>query len=353
MKPRYAIVIALLTISVSATAQVPSVASRTLAIVNGEVITESQVTAIAASDLATLESKKAESPATYERDRLVILHAALDSIIEDKLVAAEAARDKVTKEQVIFAEVESNVPTPSPEEVEAFYQANKSQITIPHDQAIPRVKQYMMDQARRHYRDAMVYMLKKQFPVKILLDPVRTDVTTAGHPSQGPETAPVTIVEFSDFQCPFCGGLFPTLKAIEKNYPDKVRLVYRQFPLTNIHPFAQKAAEASLCANDQKRFWEFHDSMFGDQAHLAVDDLKKRAVDLKLNTAEFNSCLDTGAKVSTVKKDIDEGTQAGANSTPSMFINGRFLSGNQPYADIREIIEDELQRQSQAKSGGK
>ena len=351
MKPRYAIVIALMSFAISAMAQIPS-ASRTAALVNGEAITEAQVSAAAATDLATLEAKKAESPGTYERDKLVIMHAALDSIIEDKLVAAEAARDRVTKEQVIYSEIESNVPTPSPEEVEAFYQANKSQITIPHDQAIPRVKQYMMDQARKHYRDAMVYMLKKQFPVKILLDPVRTNIATAGYPSQGPDTAAVTIVEFWDFQCPFCGGLFPTLKAIEKAYPDKVRLVYRQFPLTSIHPFAQKAAEASLCANDQKRFWEFHDSMFSDQMHLTVDDLKKRAVDLKLNTTEFNSCLDTGAKVSAVKKDIEEGTKAGANSTPSMFINGRFLSGNQPYADIREIIEDELQRQSQAKAGG-
>jgi protein-disulfide isomerase len=349
MKPRYAILIACLTIAVSVTGQVPS---KTLALVNGEVITEAQVNAAAASDLAALESKKAESPTTYERDKLVILHEALDSLIEDKLVVAEAARDRVTKDQVLYSEIDSNVPTPSPEEVEAFYQANKSQITIPHDQAIPRVKQYMMDQARKHYRDAMVYMLKKQFPVKVLLDPIRTNIATAGYPSQGPEAAPVTIVEFSDFQCPFCGGLFPTLKVIEKNYPDKVRLVYRQFPLTNIHPFAQKAAEASLCANDQKRFWEFHDSMFGDQMHLTVDDLKKRAVDLKLNTAEFNSCLDSGSKSGVVKWDIDEGTKAGVSSTPSMFINGRLLSGNQPYADIREIIEDELQRQSQAKSGG-
>ena len=347
MKPRYAVAIVLLAYAVSAAAQVPS---KTLALVNGEAITESQVTTLAATELAALEAKKAQSPSTYERDRLVILHAALDSIIEDKLVAAEAARDKVTKQQVLYSEIESNVPEPSPEEVEAFYQANKAQITIPHDQAIPRVKQYMMDQARKRYRDQMVYMLKKQFPVKILLDPVRTDIATAGYPSQGPETAAVTIVEFSDFQCPFCGGLFPTLKAIEKTYPDKVRLVYRQFPLTSIHPFAQKAAEASLCANDQKRFWEFHDSMFGDQMHLTVDDLKKRAVDLKLNTAEFNTCLDSGAKVSAVKKDIDEGSKAGAASTPTMFINGRFISGNQPYADIREIIEDELQRQ--AKAGG-
>jgi protein-disulfide isomerase len=211
----------------------------------------------------------------------------------------------------------------------------------------------MIDQARSYYRSAMVEMLKKQFPVKIFLDPVRTEVATAGFPSQGPDHAAVTIVEFADFQCPFCGGLFPTLKSVEKNYPDTVRIVYRQFPLTSIHPFAQKAAEASLCANDQNRFWEFHDSMFGNQEHLAVDDLKKRAVDLKLDTSSFNACLDSGAKAIAIKKDIDDGSQAGVSGTPAMFINGRYLSGNQPYADIRDVIDDELQRQSQAQQGGK
>src|SRR6185503_20238629 len=102
-------------------------------------------------------------------------------------------------------------------------------------------------------------------------------LTTAGFPSKGPAAAPVTIVEFSDFECPYCGGLFPTLKAVEKNYAGQVRFVYRQFPLTNVHPHAQKAAEASLCANEQQRFWEFHDSMFGNQQALTVDDLKRRA----------------------------------------------------------------------------
>jgi protein-disulfide isomerase len=211
---------------------------------------------------------------------------------------------------------------------------------------MPQVKQYMIDQMRNRYRRAMVDMLKKQFPVKIFLDPVRTAVATAGYPSRGPDSAAVTIVEFSDFQCPYCGGLFPTLKVIEKNYPDQVRLVYRQYPLTSIHPFAQKAAEASLCANDQNRFWEFHDSLFGDQEHLDVPDLKKRAADLKLDTAKFNACLDSGAKVSAIKQDIDEGNKDGVTSTPTMFINGRLLSGNQPYNEIRDVIDDELQRRS-------
>src|SRR5262249_53354837 len=146
--------------------------------------------------------------------------------------------------------------------------------------------------------------------------------------------------------CPYCGGLYPTLKAIERNYGEKVRVVYRQFPLTNMHAFAQKAAEASLCANDQNRFWEFHDSMFENQSHLTFDDLKKRAVDFKLDTAAFDKCIDSDAKAAAVKKDMDEGRAAGVSSTPTIFINGRQLSGSQPYGDIREVIEDELQRQT-------
>jgi Skp family chaperone for outer membrane proteins len=159
--------------------------SKPFATVNGETITEAQVMKAAAADLAELEAKKAQSPATYDRDKLVILHNALDDIIEDKLISAAAARDKTTKEQIIFAEIDSNVATPSAEEVEEFYQANKSRISAPHDQALPLVKQYMIDQQRNQYRNALDYALKKQFPVKVLLDPVRTDIATAGYPSHG------------------------------------------------------------------------------------------------------------------------------------------------------------------------
>ncbi len=319
--------------------------SKTLATVNGQAIPENQVTQAAASDLKPLDARKSSlSPEDYERQKLIILHKALDTIIEDKLVEAEAARDQTSKQQILEAEIESNIAIPTPEEVEEFYQQNKAQISIPHDQAIPQVKQYMIDQQRKHYRESMVYGLKKQFPVKVFLDPVRTPIATAGYPTRGSASAPVTIVEFADFQCPFCGGLFPTLQAVEKNYADKVRMVYRQFPLTSLHPYAQKAAEASLCANDQKRFWEFHDSMFGNQEKLTVDDLRKRADEFRMDTAAFNQCLDSGAKQDAVKKDSEEGRAAGVTSTPTMFINGRQLSGNQPYSDIRAVIEDELQR---------
>jgi protein-disulfide isomerase len=176
--------------------------------------------------------------------------------------------------------------------------------------------------------------------------PERTEIATAGYPARGPATAPVTIVEFSDFECPFCGRLFPTLKIVERIYLERVRIVYRQFPLRRIHPLAQKAAEASLCANEQGRFWEMHDSLFSDQEHLTIDALKARAVTLKLDRAAFNTCLDSGKQVAAIDKDVAEGTKAGVTGTPAMFINGRMLVGAQPFATIQAIIEEELNKKN-------
>jgi protein-disulfide isomerase len=207
----------------------------------------------------------------------------------------------------------------------------------------------MIDASRKRYRDMLVSNMRRNFKVVTFLDPLRTDIVTTGYPSRGPANAPVTIVEFADFECPYCGGLYPTLKLVEKNYPDKVRLVYRQFPLPNNHPHAQKAAEASLCANDQKKFWEFYDALFTDQSKLDVPSLKQRAQSLGLNTATFNTCLDSGKQAGAVAKDKEDARKAGVSSTPTMFINGRILSGNRPYTEIRDVIEDELQRAASKK----
>jgi len=320
--------------------------SKTTAVVNGEIITEEQVTQAAGADLQKLETHRPQAEATYAQEKLQIMHKALDSIVEDKLFAAEAAKQKITKEELIQNEIESNIEVPSDEEVAAFYETNRDRIPLPREQALPQVRQYLIEQSRRQFREPLIRRLKREYGVKSYLDPLRTEVATAGYPSRGAERAPVTIVEFSDFECPFCGGLFPTLKAVERNYSGKVRIVYRQFPLTNVHPHAQKAAEASLCASEQQRFWEFHDSLFGNQQELTVDALKRRAVELKLNTASFNACLDSGKQAGAVKKDVEEGSKAGVTGTPALFINGRLLSGNQPYAEIRDLIEDELQRSS-------
>ena len=341
MRIRFSLVTFALLAMVSAAAAQSG--SKTLAIVNGESVTEQQVTEAAAADLAKLEANRPQSEPAYAREKLQIMWKVLDALVEDKLVAAEAASLNMTKGELISVEIESNVPTPSPEEVDAFYEANKAQIPFQKAEALPQVRRYLIDQSRVRLRQSLIQRLKQQYKVTTYLDPARVDVVTAGHPSRGPANAPVTLVEFADFECPFCGGLFPTLKLIEESYADKLRIVYRQFPLTTIHPHAQKAAEASLCANEQQKFWEYHDSLFRNQQDLTVEALKRRAVDMKMDAAAFNSCLDSGRQADAIRKDKAEGGQVGVGGTPTVFINGRLLTAAS-YANIKQLIDDELQR---------
>jgi len=300
--------------------------SKPAAIVNGQTITEAQVAKAAGSQ------------------RPAAMWKALNAIIEDKLLSAEAANIGRTKEELVQIEVDSDLPQPADQLVETFYEYNKTRFPGPRAKAIEDVRRYIFDRTRRGMYDAMIRRLSKQYGVKTFMEPLRADIVTTAYPSHGPAAAPITIVEFSDFECPYCSALLPTIKNIEKNYADKVRIVYRQFPLPWVHPHAQRAAEASLCANDQHKFWEYHDALFGNQKDLSIDGLKRRAAELKLDTAAFNACLDSGKQVDAVRKDVDEGYKVGVSGTPTVFINGRMVYGTQAYADLKEVIDDELQR---------
>jgi protein-disulfide isomerase len=154
----------------------------------------------------------------------------------------------------------------------------------------------------------------------------------------------VTLVEFSDFQCPFCARFAPTLERILDAYPGQVRLVYRHMPIPSLHPHAQRAAEASLCADEQGAFWEMHDAMFADQRALGADDLKRTARSLGLVGARFDECLDAGVYTERVSADTRVGHELGIQGTPALFINGRFLSGAQPYEIVARMIDEELDR---------
>ena len=340
------IVFALLALSTAAAAQS---GSKRLGVVNGQAITEDEVSKAAAKDLDNVELKRLQNEANYRREKQDALEKAFNALMEEKVLDAEAAKRKISKEALVQQEVDGNVKAPTTEEIEKFYEENKARIPVSREQAIPQIGPYLMDQRRDAAFAALITRLKKDYGVTSYLEPLRTEIPTAGFPTLGPASAPITIVEFSDFECPYCGGLFPTLKEIEKKYADKIRVVYRQYPLASLHPHAQKAAEASLCADEQKRFWDFHDSLFGNQQDLTVDSLKRRAVELKLDAPAFNTCLDSGKHAETIKKDIVEGSRAGVSGTPAIFINGRLLSGNQPYTSIAQVIEDELQRKSGAK----
>jgi protein-disulfide isomerase len=161
-------------------------------------------------------------------------------------------------------------------------------------------------------------------------------------PARGPETAPVTIVEFSDFQCPFCSRVVPTIKKIHETYGDKVRIVFRDLPLPQLHPNAIKAAEAAQCANEQGKFWDMHDKLFANQGALGVPELKKYAAELGLKSDVFDQCLDSGKAEANWKKDSEDAQKYGLTGTPGFFVNGRMIGGAQPYETFAQMIDEEL-----------
>jgi len=159
-------------------------------------------------------------------------------------------------------------------------------------------------------------------------------------PFLGPADAPVTIIEFGDYQCPFCGLFYDeTLPQIQATYAGQVRFVYRDFPLTSIHLNAQKAAEASECADDQGRFWEYHALLWANQQALDVADLKAYAGELGLDTAAFDDCLDSGENAQEVQKDSSDAVGYGVTGTPWFFINDVPLPGAQPFSAFQAIID--------------
>lgn len=160
----------------------------------------------------------------------------------------------------------------------------------------------------------------------------------------GNKDAKVKLVVYSDFQCPFCGRAYPILMKVVKDYGDKISFEFKQFPLSSIHPFAQKAAEASECAAEQNKFWEFHNKDFENQQSLSLSELKVWAGEIGLNTETFNSCLDSGKYASKVQVDLQAGEKLGVNGTPTTFINGQSVVGAQPYEAFKAIIDAELKK---------
>jgi protein-disulfide isomerase len=189
--------------------------------------------------------------------------------------------------------------------------------------------------------------LRQRYNVAIALEAPKVNVSTDNDPVRGAKDAKVTIIEFSDFECPYCRRVQPALKRLLEEYDGRVRLVFRDFPL-NIHKNAQKAAEAAQCAAEQDKFWPYHDKLFEATA-LSPDDLKKYAGELELDTDKFNACLDAGQYAQEVADDMKDGQEAGVNSTPSFFINGQPLSGAVPYERFQEIVDAALDQNQSAK----
>jgi len=318
--------------------------SEVLATVNGENVTLGDVREQSAAQLEQVEAQLVQCRTNYDRNRFQVLEQGVKQVIENQLLDAEAEKRGISRDDLVAAEVDGTIAELTEAETQAWYEENKARLRGTYESLAPQIKDYLQRQRQQEAHDAFINSLKEGVKVSYRLDPPRTEVEADG-PAKGPDNAPVTIVEFSDFQCPFCSRVNPTLAQVRETYGDKVRIVFRHFPLS-IHPNAPKAAEASLCAEDQGKFWQMHDLMFEEQQQLAVADLKAKAERLELDTEAFNECLDSGKYTDKVQEDMQDGQRAGVTGTPAMFVNGRLVSGAVPFEQVAEVIDSELQRAS-------
>lgn len=274
----------------------------------------------------------------YQNRRNMLGQVMGDILIEE---AAKAAGMPV--EAYVKRETATLAKPVSDDELAKFYEQNKDRAqgrTL--DELRGPMKAFMESDRALQARAQLVEALEKKAAVKIMLAPPRYAVAVGqDDPVRGNAAAGVTIIEFSDFQCPFCARVNPTLAKIRETYGDKVKIIWKDFPLPN-HPQAPKAAEAAHCAAEQGKYWEMHDVMFANQRGLEVAGLKQSAAGLGLDTAKFNRCLDSGQYASKVAAGAAQGDKLGVNSTPTLYINGRPVIGAQPFEVFKSAIDEEL-----------
>jgi protein-disulfide isomerase len=280
---------------------------------------------------------------------------ALDRLINDYLLTQAAKQAHVTPDAYLRSQIHSKKITEA--DAKKFYNGNKDRFgKTSFDQVKIRLIVALQQQEDSQQIDQALAKLRASQNVKIALEAPRVAVVSTGHPSLGAKDAPITMVEFGDFQCPFCRASENSVKEVRAKYGDKVRVVYMDFPL-GIHAHAMDAANAARCAGEQDKFWQYHDAMFADQSKLAPADLKASGAKLGLDAKKFGACLDKAKYQPQIQQDMAEATKLGVTGTPTFFINGREITGVQPAQKFEDIIDDEMakaehpaaQRQASAK----
>jgi len=293
------------------------------------------------SDQELLDALGSQQLMQLRNEQYEIESKTLENLIRLKVVQAEATRRGMTPEALVAQEVDSQIADPADAEVEAFFWGqNRPGVRFEDvkEQFRSALKTLKVQKARTIYADR----LRATIDVRVMLRPPSIDVAYDSARVKGKPDAPVTIVEFSDFQCPFCKQAEATLQSVLAKYGDKVKLAFMDFPLREIHPRAQAAAEAARCAGDQGKFWEYHDLLYADQTKLDPASLVAGAHTLKLDQASFQACLDGGTFKAMIDADLAAGQKVGVAGTPGFFINGVFLSGSQPQAEFEKVIDTQL-----------
>jgi protein-disulfide isomerase len=315
------------------------------AYVGDDPITVQEIDELLAGELLKLRQQE------YELRR-----RAVDRIVADRLFTREAASREMTVDELFEAEIAVKTPDPSDGEVEQFYEENKNRYQQLRGKSFEESKEMIRAQIRQQNglarQTAFLDQLRASVAVRYLFDPPRVALTVPeGEPSIGPENAPVTIVEFSDFQCGYCRRVHPTVEQVLAEYGDKVRFVYRDFAL-DFHPRAAPAAKAARCAGDQGKYWEYHNNLFQRPGTLDDGDLMQRATDLGLDQAAFTACYESDRYDAAIQAGLEDGQSVGVTGTPTFFINGRAIVGAVPLDQIKAIIDEELARAGESSDEG-
>lgn len=306
-------------------------ASSIMASVNDATITASQLEGAIGNRLQNIYSQ------IYLQKREV-----LEGLIAETLIQHEARARGVSTEALLAVEIDAKVKPVTPEEVRAIFEASSN--LSPNRSAadvLAQIENGMRLQRLRLRRDEFLKGLRSRANVTVFMDPPRVLVNPGNGPSWGPADASVTVVEFTDFQCPFCAKSLNTVKQLQAQYNDKVRFVFKDFPLPS-HPDAGLAAEAARCAGEQKRFWEMHDKLFANQQRLKLADIRRYSQEVGLNVPAFDDCLESQRHRAGWQQDKREGESYGVSGTPAFLVNGRLIVGTVPFDVLARTIEEEL-----------
>lgn len=328
-------------------------ASQALATIDGVPITDADIESLVKNDIMKINLE------LYE-----IKKDAVDYLIEKKLLEKAAKAKNLTVDQLLKQEVFDKLKAVSDDDVQAFFEMHKQQFQGKEfDTVKDQIKGKLMGQLRQDARAQYMRNLKSQSKVAYLIKAPRIEVSVDDDPGKGNPKAPITFIEFSEFQCPFCKKARPIVKQILDTYKDKIYYVFRDFPLS-FHKYAKKMSHATNCAKEQGKYWEYSDALWEhqgdfsaitaqgqkdklpDDAILKFADLKlvEMAGDLKLDPAKFSECQKSGKFMKEIEKDIQDGQNAGVSGTPAYFINGKFLSGAQPFEKFKSLIDEELEK---------
>jgi protein-disulfide isomerase len=291
---------------------------------------------------ADVEQHIAARLVELDQERYEAVKQGLDELVAEELFTQEAKARNLTPEALEEQEIIGKIPEPSDADVQKVYDENKDRLEGQSLETIkPRIVAYLKGQQGMQRREAYITELKAKHKTVVLLRPPVVEVAAAGRPEKGGKNASVTIIEFSDYECPFCKRAEGVVDQVMSAYGDKVKVVFRDFPLP-FHANARPAAEAANCAAAQGKFWEYHGKLFANQAALSPDNLNSYATEIGLDQTKFAECVAQKPFAAAIDKDIADGQKVGVSGTPAFFINGRMLSGAQPFEKFKELIDEEL-----------